>query len=210
MEASFWHQRWHENRIGFHEGAPNSLLVEHLEALGLEKGARIFVPLCGKTHDLHWLASQGFKVVGAELSQLAVEQFFSEANLVPSQTVVANFKHYSCANIEIFVGDIFELTQSLLGSVEAIYDRAALVALPPQMRGGYGTHLRAITRKAPQLLISFEYDQSQMNGPPFSIGKNDVGLYYQNHYQIQLAESREVEGGLKGKCAATEHVWLLT
>jgi len=108
------------------------------------------------------------------------------------------------------VGDIFDLSAKSLGVVDALYDRAALVALPEKMRSKYITHLIKIADKAPQLLICYEYDLSQLDGPPFSIGVAEVMTHYQDSYEIKLLESVEVAGGFKGKCPATEHVWYLS
>ena len=98
----------------------------------------------------------------------------------------------------------------MLGPVDAIYDRAALVALPGEMRDRYSAHLIDITHAAPQLLISYGYDQTAMDGPPFAISPEEVYRHYQTHYDVTLFASMDVPGGLKGKCAATESVWLLT
>jgi thiopurine S-methyltransferase len=116
---------------------------------------------------------------------------------------------YSAENIDIFVGDIFDLSRSVLGRVNAIYDRAALVALPETMRNRYASHLMAITNRAPQLLICLDYDQSLLDGPPFSITDHEVNRHYQGSYDLTLLASVDVVGGLKGKCQAKENVWLL-
>ncbi len=208
MQPDFWHERWQRNETRFHEGVPNPFLVSHFEKLHLTAGNRVFVPLCGKTVDIHWLLSQDIKVAGAELSPIAIDQLFEDLGFKPTITPVGNLLHYSAENIDIFVGDIFSLTPDLLGPVHAIYDRAALVALPEPLRDQYTTHLRSLTSNAPQLLITFEYDQSQMEGPPFSITPKEVREHYSAHYTITPLESHEVPDGLKG-CASTENAWLL-
>jgi thiopurine S-methyltransferase len=182
--------------------------VKHFNDLSVMKGDRIFVPLCGKTIALHWLLSNGYRVAGAELSKIAVGQLFAEIGIEPSISVVGELEHYSAKNIDIFAGDIFNLSSTMLGPVDAVYDRAALVALPEQLRSRYATHLAEITGRAPQLLICFEYDQSSMDGPPFSISEEEVGLHYRDSYDITFLGSTDVAGGLKG-CAAKESVWLL-
>lgn len=209
MEASFWHQKWKQNDIGFHESVPNPLLVKYFKELSLAKGSRLFLPLCGKTLDISWLLAQGYRVAGAELSNIAIEQLFAGLGIQPRISNAGKLHHYSANNIDIFVGDIFSLTGNLLGPVDAIYDRAALVALPEATRKRYTAHLTGITDTAPQLLITCEYDQSLMNGPPSSVSNAEVNQHYSKHYDLTLVSSTEVAGGLKGKCPAKENAWLL-
>lgn len=209
MEANFWHQRWEKNEIGFHQTDANPALVEHFGTLDLPAGARVFVPLCGKTLDIGWLLGQGFRVAGAELSELAIQQLFEELGVAPKVTELCALKTYSAEGIDIFVGDIFELDADALGAIDGVYDRAALVALPPEMRLRYTAHLRAITGGAPQLLLTFEYDQSVMPGPPFSIPKNEVQDHYAKAYDVAMITSHDVPGGIKGLAPAFESVWVL-
>jgi len=207
MHPEFWHQRWASNQIGFHEPAANPLLVKHFDKLKLPHGSRIFLPLCGKTLDIAWLLAQGYQVVGAELSKLAIEQLFEELNVKPVITTVGKLEHFHAHKVDIFVGDIFNITPSMVGKIDANYDRAALVALPSDMRKRYTRHLIDLTHAAPQLLICFEFDQSLAEGPPFSIIKNEVKEHYSNIYQINMLE--EVPSKLKGQHEALEVVWLL-
>ena len=139
----------------------------------------------------------------------AIEQLFSELGIEPEISEVGEVKRYSAKNIDIFVGDIFAVSSEILGSVDAIYDRAALVALPEEIRRRYTGHLMEISDGTPQLLLTFEYDQSVMDGPPFSISNEEVIQHYGDRYELTLMESIAIPGGLKGKCAATENVWLL-
>jgi thiopurine S-methyltransferase len=212
MHADFWHERWSSNQIGFHESAVNPLLVIHIAALGLAKGARLFLPLCGKTLDIDWLLSKGYRVSGAELSQLAVASLFDRLDLAPTVEdyggaggVVAR---WSAPGLDIFAGDIFALSASCLGNVDAVYDRAALIALPPDMRQQYAAHLDTLTKGAPQLLITLAYDQSRLAGPPFSVEEPELRNLYGR--SPSLLSSQELPGGLKGKCPATETAWLLS
>ena len=210
MDASFWHNRWQTNQTGWHEPAVNPQLIKHFPALNVPPGGRVFVPLCGKSLDLGWLQSQGHAVVGAELSELAITQLFGELSLEPRISVVGKITHYAADRIEIFAGNIFDVSRDVLGHVDAVYDRAALVALPPEMRPRYTAHLTAVTAFAPQLLIAYEYDQSVVNGPPFSVTGEELRRHYSGSYSLTLLERAEVPGGLKGKCPAQEHTWLLT
>ena len=209
MDASFWHQRWEKNEIAFHQSKANPLLVEYFHELSLAKGSRIFVPLCGKTLDISWLLSNGYRVAGAELSKMAIEQLFMELGVQPTISGVGEVDQWTAKHIDIFVGDIFALSRKLLGPVDAVYDRAALVAFPEEMRDRYTAHLTEITDKATQLLICYEYDQRLMEGPPFSVSNEEVKRYYTVDYDVTLIASTDVSGGLKGKCAAKENVWLL-
>lgn len=209
MKADFWHQRWKDNVIGFHLDEVNPLLIENFNALSLETGNRVFLPLCGKTLDITWLLSEGYAVAGVELSDLAVNQLFEQLALTPTKTELGALMQYSAENIDIFVGDIFALSSKELSDVDAIYDRAAFVALPAEMRDRYAAHLVQITDNAPQLLISFEYDQSLQAGPPFAISNKELNEKYSNTYEMTLLSSQDLVGGLKGKCEAVENVWLL-
>lgn len=210
MDAKFWLNKWEQNEIGFHKSEANPLLVKHLNALTLQQSDRIFLPLCGKTLDIGWLMEQGFRVVGAELSELAIEQLFAELNLVPVITELGDINHYSANDIDIFVGDIYDVTQDMIGQVDAIFDRAALVALPPVMRKTYTKHLIEITSCAPQLLLTFEYGLDDVTGPPHSIPQDEVVAHYSDHYHLQTLELFDIEGGFRGASKAFEHVWHLT
>lgn len=209
MEASFWHQKWERGDIAFHESEANLFLVEHFEKLNPAKGSRVFLPLCGKTRDIAWLLAHDYRVVGAELSELAVNELFKELGLEPEISKVEKLVRYSAKDIELLVGDIFDVSAEFLGPVNAIYDRAALVALPAGVREQYTSHLMNITDTAPQLLITYEYDQRLIDGPPFSVNADEVKRHYGATYQLNSVESKNVAGGLRGKVASTETAWLL-
>lgn len=209
MDPTFWHQRWERGETAFHEKDGNPLLAQHFDALRLTKGARVFVPLCGKTRDISRLLQKGYRVIGAELSPIAIKQLFDELGITPKISQTGSLSHYHADHLDIFVGDFFDLTRETLGPVDAIYDRAALVALPEDMRRRYATHLMAITERSPQLLICFTYEQTQMPGPPFSITAEEIQRLYAGDYELNFLESVVVPGGLKGKCEAEENVWLL-
>ncbi|GFD95633.1 thiopurine S-methyltransferase [Alteromonas sp. KUL156] len=214
MEHSFWHSKWQKNEIGFHEPKGNVLLVKYASFLLGDDSSnsslkRIFVPLCGKTRDIGWLLSQDCEVVGAELSEVAVVQLFEELGAKPTVTTTSNGKVYAKDGLTVYVGDIFKLTPSDLGDITGVYDRAALVALPSPLREQYAAHLMAITQCAPQLIISFEYDQNEMPGPPFSVNEKTVDSLYAGDYDIKRLERSVLEGGLKGKVDADNLVFAL-
>lgn len=209
MKNDFWLERWKSRNIGFHEGQVNQLLTEHWGNLNHDALARVFVPLCGKTHDIHWLLERGHRVAGAELSEAAIMELFEELGVTPRCQAMGSLKRYSASTIDIFVGDIFDLDAAMLGTIDVIYDRAALVALPKQTRRRYARHLQNICVNAPQLLITFDYDQSQMPGPPFSVPDEEIAALYGKSNHLECLEKRSVPGGLKGKCKTLECAWHL-
>lgn len=193
MDPDFWHSRWHEGRIGFHQDRPTPLLVEHWSSLGVAPGRRVFVPLCGKSLDMAWLASQGLQVLGVELSPLAVEQFFAEHGLVPEIVVGDAGRRYRAGGIEIVCGDAFALGADLLRSCDAVFDRAALIALPPDLRRRYAGEL--YTRLPPGcrgLLITLEYPQHEKSGPPFAVHEDEVRHLYGETFDVALVERRDI------------------
>ncbi len=209
MDADFWKARWEKGEIAFHEREANPFLVKYFKELSLAKGSRVFVPLCGKTLDIAWLLSHGYRVAGAELSEIAVKELFAGLGVVPKISEIGRVSRYRAQNVDIFLGNLFDVTRDMLGPVDAIYDRAALVALPKEMRDRYAEHLVQISDNAPQLVIAYEYDQSMAGGPPFSVSDDEVRRHYTDSYDLTLLVSSDVPGGLKGKCPAKEHVWLL-
>ena len=154
MELSFWQQRWQENKIGFHLNSVNPLLIKYLEKLQLGPGQQIFVPLCGKSLDLIWLAEQGYRVMGIELSQVAVDAFFAENNLEPYKVKRGELTFYQSGLITLVSGDFYQLTASQMVNVAAVYDRASLVALPEKMRLAYCEHLNQICAMQPRLIVT--------------------------------------------------------
>jgi len=210
LEHDFWHRRWAKNQIPFHEPQAHPLLLKHLPALALPAGSRLFLPLCGKTLDIGWLLAAGYRVVGAELSELAVQQLFEELEQTPSvSSLDSGLSLYQGPDLDVFVGDIFALDSDRLGSVEAVYDRAALIALPEAMRARYARQIGELSGKAAQLLISIEYDQTRQPGPPFSVAAPELQQLYGEDYRLQLLERLPLEGGLKRLCPADELVWHL-
>lgn len=210
MDADFWLRRWEANEISFHRSQANPLLVAHLSALPVSKGDRLFLPLCGRSLDIGWLLAHGYRVAGAELSELAVGQLFAGLGIEPRIAEIGALKRCSGPGIDIFVGDIFALTGEVLGRVDAVFDRAALVALPPEMRVRYARHLTEITGGAPQLLITYEYQTGPTDSPPFRVFADEVERHYGGAYRVRSLEIVEVEGGLRGMIPAKEHVWLLS
>lgn len=179
MEPGFWRQRWQEGRIGFHEGKPNSYLAKHIDVL--DSCRRIFVPLCGKTEDLAFLASRGHRVIGVELVEDAVRAFFAEHALTPEIEQRGAYALYRTPAIEIACGDVLAVTREVIGTFDSIYDRGALVALPPELRPRYAANLRALSAPGtPMIVVALEYPQDQWQGPPFSVPEAEVRGYYRS------------------------------
>ncbi|MFI8482628.1 thiopurine S-methyltransferase [Pseudomonas sp. NPDC078700] len=179
MQADFWQSRWENNEIGFHAKQVNSYLQDNWAALGLQAGDQVFVPLCGKSLDLTWLAAQGLRVTGVELSQIAVEAFFAEQQLEPKVNQEGAFKVYRAGSVEIYCGDFFQFDGALLEGCKGFYDRAALIALPAEMRARYVQQLQAILPMGCQgILVTLIYDQAKMDGPPFCVTDDEVAQLF--------------------------------
>ena len=216
MNAEFWHSRWQEKRIGFNQSAVNPLLINYFKQLNLPAGSRVFVPLCGKSIDMAWLAAQGYDVVGVELVETAVQAFFTEQNISPTVHQHADnpaIKYYqgqlSGQTITLWVADIFALSSEDIGSVKAVYDKAALIALPADMRVQYSAQMYQLSANAPQFIITLTYDQSKKAGPPFSISSEQIQQYYGDNYHISELTSEPTSIGSAPELMVTEHVWLL-
>jgi thiopurine S-methyltransferase len=195
MHAEFWQTRWARSEIGFHLPEVNPYLQQYWPALGLPEGARVLVPLCGKSLDLAWLAGRGYQVVGVELAQRAVEDFFSEHGLEPQISEVGSFKLYRAGVVEIYCGDFFALTEQHLVGCSALYDRAALIALPGPMRERYAAHLaQVLPVGCLGLLVTLDYDQEQMDGPPFAVSEGEVQRLLAELWQIEPLACSDVLG----------------
>lgn len=186
MDAEFWLKRWREGATGFHMDRVSPLLMKYWASLGLPQESRVLVPLCGKSLDMVWLAAQGHRVLGVELAPMAVEQFFHEQNLTPVESESAIGKHYVAGEIEIICGDIFQLDSATLAGCTGVYDRGALVALPPEMRARYVEHVYGgLAPGYRGMLLTLEYDTALMDGPPFSIPSNEVEALFSGHSQAR-------------------------
>lgn len=193
MQPDFWQQRWHDNQIGFHQDAPTPLMLKHWPSLQAPTGARVFVPLAGKTHDMAWFAAQGYRVLGVELSRIAVEAFFTEQRLTPTVRESRHGRHYEAGNIELVCGDAFALDEDALADCTAVFDRAALIALPPDLRRRYVGELYArLPRGCRGLLITLEYPQHEKDGPPFSVIEEEVRALYGRDWNVEMLERRDI------------------
>lgn len=197
MTTEDWVARWREGRIGFHEGQPNEMLDRHHARIA---GARrVLVPLCGKAVDLAFLAAHGHEVVGVELAEVAVQAFFAEHALAPTVTPRGGLVEYRAGAITILAGDMFAVTAELAGPIDALYDRAALIALPPELRPPYVALVRRLLPAGARgLIITAEYDQALMAGPPFAVLEDELRALYAGA-ALELLAEQPLSGA--GKCA---------
>ncbi|HJP19014.1 MAG: thiopurine S-methyltransferase [Gammaproteobacteria bacterium] len=262
MDPEFWHERWKKNEIGFHQEDINGPLQKYWQSLKLDDNERVFVPLCGKSRDLLWIQSRGHPVLGVELSPLGVETFFKENRLQASSISDDKFIRWKCGTLDVLCGDFFDLRPSHLEGVAGVYDRASLVALPPEMREQYAKHFvsvlpqsgqgtatkwatarstykncakRCISRSKGEnqtatkktqsykfavqgirvLLLTLEYQQREMQGPPFSVSEKEVNNLYGNNFKIVKLQEQEVSKDFprfkeRGLTSLTEKVFLLS
>ncbi|NOT98519.1 MAG: thiopurine S-methyltransferase [Sideroxydans sp.] len=193
MKKDFWLERWEHEEIGFHQGEVNPHLRQYWPTLNLTPNSEVFVPLCGKSIDMLWLRKQGHSVLGVELSDIAVQAFFKENGCTPNQVTHKIFHACEADNIRILCGDFFDLNKDDLAKVTAVYDRAAMIALPPEMRERYVNHLVSIVPPATKiLLITFDYAQAEMSGPPFSVSADEVESLYGKHAEVRLLAELDV------------------
>jgi len=192
MDTDFWLQRWQQNQIGFHKAEVNAYLKDYWDALGVAPPARVLVPLCGKSLDMLWLMEQGYQVEGVELSPLAIEAFFAEQGLAAEQREIDGWRVWQYDRLRLWCGDFFALGKAQLGRIDAIYDRAALIALPAEMRPRYAEHVCRLGGGARCLLVTLDYPQEQMSGPPFAVSPAEVARLYQAAVGTEPLRNRDV------------------
>lgn len=193
MEISFWQQRWQENQIGFHLSDVNPYLKKYWPLLQINSSVNVLVPLCGKTLDLSWLAAQDYNVLGVECSEQAILAFLDEQNINAEIFDSEHFRIYVSENIRLLNGDFFKLTSEMLAEVDVVYDRASLVALPESMRQQYVELLAEnLPSKVRILLVTLEYDQSAMNGPPFSVTHSEVESLYSSNFNVDIIHEQDI------------------
>lgn len=212
MEAEFWLRRWREGSTPWHEGAPNAALRRHLDGLGLESGDRIFVPLCGKAEDMWWLHQRGLRVLGIDLSPIAGREFLRAHGLDYTETRAPRYSVLESPGFRLLAGDFFALDAADLAGVAAVYDRAALVALPEGMRRRYAERLLTLV-PGPILLISMVYPEHEIEGPPFSVPEREVHALFGDRRRVRhLAEEDIIARSSLRKRGLTqlhEHTYLI-
>lgn len=215
MEHEFWHERWSKQEIGFHEGSINQFLYDHWPDLAGDSTDGVFVPLCGKSHDMWWLHDRGHPVLGVELSDIACKDFFEEAGekaLVQPGEPFTRFQH---DNLQLLCGDFFQLAPDDLRHSRLVYDRAALIALPPSLRKRYVEHLTLILPQGAQiLLITLDYN-TRITAPPFNVSNDEVRELYSSDYDVEHILTNTLANDhpftkRKGLAGATESVFSLT
>ncbi len=193
MDRDFWHERWQRNEIGFHQQEINAHLQDFWGQLAVPAGGLVFVPLCGKSRDLLWLRARGHTVLGVEISPIAVRDFFAENALTPQVLHQGAFERYEADGLAILCGDFFDLTPELVQGVAGVYDRASLIALPPELRTRYAEHSTAILPPAAgTLLVTMEYAQNEMSGPPFAVREDEVRRLYEKRNTVTRLFSKDI------------------
>lgn len=216
MDKVFWQARWEEGRIGFHQEEINPYLQRYWPRLNVPAGASVFVPLCGKSKDMLWLRERGHLVIGVEIVTRAVEDFFAENNIEADTYQQDMLTVWEGEGVKLYCGDFFRLDASDLNEVVAVYDRASLVALPPDLRSRYAAHLRAILpRKAGVLLVTMDYAQSEMQGPPFAVTQPEVHALYEAYFVIERVATEDILAANprfreQGLTQLRENVYVLT
>lgn len=213
----FWLDMWQEGRTAFHKDVVNPDLIAFWPTLNIKPGATVLVPLCGKSLDILWLVQQGFNVIGVELSEQAVQQFAQEHQLDFQLESQGSIQHYFTKTMSIWVGDIFALTSSFISPVDAIYDRAALIALPEKLRAVYVERcLQWLKVKGIILLKTLAYNQAEMSGPPYSVAPEEIAQLYQSSATIKCLQTgdnvRNANDPLftRGLNRAIDSVWCIT
>ncbi len=188
-----WLKFWRDRRTDFHQQTVNQLLTRFWPSLDLAKGSRVFVPLCGKSLDMIWLAQQGHDVIGVELSPVAVRAFFRENRLKPVRTQLGKFTLWKHGRLSILCGDYFSLTADDLGPVDTVYDRAALTALPEDIRRLYIAHLRLIVADTARvfLLTTEDAEEKESLSQAFGVAE-EIKTLYSEGYEIDLAHVESV------------------
>ena len=193
MQPSFWHEKWDAQQIGFHLNAVNPLLVKYWPTLNLAANTQVFVPLCGKSLDLCFLAEQGHEVLACELNQQAVEQFYQENSLPYSVSASLEHQRFTTEQVTIYQGDIFTLDAAELPDTRAFYDRAALIAWPEEMRSAYAKQLaKLIPAHSVGLLITLDYPQAELSGPPFAVSDDWVNANLAYDFEIERLACTDV------------------
>lgn len=193
MQKEYWLDRWKRKDIGFHQNEINPYLGQFWQSLRLAPGSMVFVPLCGKSRDMLWLRQQGHAVLGVELSIVAAQAFFTESGLIPHCVMHDQFTSLKACDIDILCGDFFDLHAIDLTKISAVYDRAALIALPPEMRKRYVDHLLHILPSGVHiLLITLDYPAHEMPGPPFPVTIDEVTALYRSSAVITLLSQQDV------------------
>ena len=209
----FWTDKWAGGQIGFHEEDVNPTLAKHFSAFMGPGKHRVLLPLCGKTVDLLWLEQRRQHVVGVEFVEQAVRDFHLENGRTPDVSVEPPVTRWVSGRVHIMQADFFDVGRQHVGNCGRVWDRAAMVALPPEVRGKYVSHLRGLlVGGARVLLTTFHYPSGQKKGPPFSVSDDEVRTLYAGVTNLTLLEAEELpEQAAAWKLASlTQSTWLIT
>lgn len=212
MEPDYWLDRWQRGDIPFHQPQVNADLRQYWPDLKLPPSASVFVPLCGKSIDMSWLRERGHGVIGVELASSAIAEFYAAEGLRPVRAAAGRLECARTGGYELYVGDLFDLDAQHLAPVQGVYDRGGLIALPPETRAQYARHLTSVLpARCSMLLLTLDYPQQQMQGPPFAVGADEIRELYGAAFtitelarrEVAVIEARYLERGLRQR---TDHV----
>ncbi|KAM9307702.1 putative thiopurine S-methyltransferase [Gastrophryne carolinensis] len=167
-----WKRNWEIGKIVFHEKEKHPLLVEFLDEMinGRQK-LNIFFPLCGKNVDMKWLAEKGHTIVGVDISEIGLKQFFEEQSVpfveeaVPDIPGAKVFKSTS-ENISLYCCSIYQISDSVIGKFDGIWDRGSLVAINLIERQRYvDIMLSLLNQDCRYLLITVDFNPALIQGP---------------------------------------------
>ncbi len=191
MQNNFWINKWEVNQIGFHQDDIHKYLKNYWKKFIQDfniTGKTVFVPLCGKSLDMIFLKDNGFHVIGCELSEIACQSFFQENEIEYTVHEITNFKLFKSQSIELYCGDILNLTQ--LSPIDIIYDRASIIALSDTLRANYISKIKELDADF-QFIITLEFDNKEV-GPPFSVSMENINNYYSDRYKVTKTVSQEL------------------
>lgn len=193
MDTDFWLERWQQGQTGFHQSRVMPLLEKHWAGLRVPVPGRVLVPLAGKSLDVAWLAAQGHDVLAVEISPLAVDQFFQEHGLHPEVRQTPEGTIHEVEHIQYLCGDVLKLSAATLAAIDGCYDRAALIALTPELRRRY---VERVYHRLPEgcrtLLLTLDYPQQEMQGPPFAVPEDEVDEHFEGRWRIERLETRDI------------------
>ncbi|CAN5185684.1 thiopurine S-methyltransferase [soil metagenome] len=193
MELSYWESRWRKEKTGFHMPGGYPGLKIYWNRLSLDANPCVLVPLCGKSVDLVQLERFGTTVLGVEISEKAILDFFDEQNRLFETDSHGNFIIRKSNRIEIWQGDFFKFPANKCPQLDLIYDKAALTALPPKMHEQYVNKICELAGSSATILLHhFVYAQEQMPGPPFSITESEILRLFSNLYEIKMLEENTI------------------
>jgi thiopurine S-methyltransferase len=216
MRPSFWHERWRDGRIGFHRDTPNPALTEWWSQITPHEDGAVLVPLCGKSRDMTWLAEHGHEVVGVEISPVAIDEFWIDSGGTPARSRLGLYQQSRAAGISLLEGSFFNLTPNQALPIGAFYDRASIIALPAELRPHYAAALaRVIAPGVQGLMVTVNYDQTEIDGPPFALGPDAVRGLLGEDFHVEVlysadAYDRASHLAERGLSALSEHIMRLT